>query len=141
MSRSIRCNEMSELGIEKVVVELNGFRQRTAMIKEEISKVSRALNERAQQLNDLVNKSLGQLRDQLGGTTLSGFLSLQGRYQSGEMSDQDYNQQKDYYKGEMASMIRKLDESKKLMMIMAQLDSRQPGSQMSPAQPRQTTSQ
>lgn len=118
---------MSELGIEKVVVELNGFRQRTAMIKEEMTKVSRALNERAQQLNDMVNKSLGQLRDQLGGTTLSGFLSLQGRYQSGEMSDQDYNAQKDYYKGEMANMIRKLDESKKLMMIMAQLDSRPPG--------------
>jgi hypothetical protein len=118
---------MSEMGIEKVVVELNGFRQRTAMIKEEISKVSRALNDRAQQLNDLVNKSLSQLRDQLGGTTLSGFLSLQGRYQSGEMSDQDYNAQKDYYKGEMSNMIRKLDESKKLMMIMAQLDSRQPG--------------
>jgi hypothetical protein len=132
---------MSEIGIEKVVVELNGFRQRTAMIKEEISKVSRALNERAQQLNDLVNKSLSQLRDQLGGTTLSGFLSLQGRYQSGEMSDQDYNAQKDYYKGEMSNMIRKLDESKKLMMIMAQLDSRSPGasppSQGTPRPPSQ----
>ena len=127
---------MSELGIEKVVVELNGFRQRTAMIKEEMNKVSRALTERAQQLNDLVNKSLGQLRDQLGGTTLSGFLSLQGRYQSGEMSDQDYNTQKDYYKGEMANMIRKLDESKKLMMIMAQLDSRQPGAAMPSGPPR-----
>jgi len=140
MSHSIRCNAMSELGIEKVVVELNGFRQRTAMIKEEISKVSRALNERAQQLNDLVNKSLGQLRDQLGGTTLSGFLSLQGRYQSGEMSDQDYSTQKDYYKGEMANMIRKLDESKKLMMIMAQLDSRQPGAAMPPGPPRPSPS-
>jgi hypothetical protein len=133
MSHPIWCNVMSEIGIEKVVVELNGFRQRTAMIKEEMAKVSRALNERAQQLNDLVNKSLGQLRDQLGGTTLSGFLSLQGRYQQGEMSDQDYNAQKDYYKGEMANMIRKLDESKKLMMIMAQLDSRGPGA----AQPNQ----
>jgi hypothetical protein len=142
MSHPIRCYVMSEIGIEKVVVELNGFRQRTAMIKEEIAKVSRALNERAQQLNDLVNKSLGQLRDQLGGTTLSGFLSLQGRYQSGEMSDQDYNTQKDYYKGEMANMIRKLDESKKLMMIMAQLDSRPPGAaQMPQGPPRPPQSQ
>lgn len=132
---------MSEIGIEKVVVELNGFRQRTAMIKEEMAKVGRALTERAGQLNDLVNKSLGQLRDQLGGTTLSGFLSLQGRYQSGEMSDQDYNAQKDYYKGEMANMIRKLDESKKLLMIMAQLDSRQPGAPpMPPGQPRPVSS-
>lgn len=141
MSHRIRCNVMSEIGIEKVVVELNGFRQRTAMIKEEMAKVGRALTERAGQLNDLVNKSLGQLRDQLGGTTLSGFLSLQGRYQSGEMSDQDYNAQKDYYKGEMANMIRKLDESKKLLMIMAQLDSRQPGApQGPPGQQRPTSS-
>jgi len=132
----IRCNVMSEIGIEKVVVELNSFRQRTAMIKEEIAKVSRALNERAAQLNDLVNKSLGQLKEQLGGTTLSGYLSLQGRYQSGDMNDQDYTQQKDYYRGELQNMIRKLDESKKLMMIMAQLDSRQPGAQAPPGQQR-----
>src|SRR5213594_2482714 len=130
MSHSIRCNIVSEIGIEKVVVELNSFRQRTAMIKEEISKVSRALNERAAQLNDLVNKSLGQLKEQLGGTTLSGY-----------MNDQDYTQQKDYYRGELQNMIRKLDESKKLMMIMAQLDSRQPGAQAPPGQQRPQPSQ
>ncbi len=118
---------VSDIGIEKVVVDLNGFRQRTAMIKEEISKVSRALSERAGQLNDIVAKSLRDLRDQLGGTTLSGYLALQGKYTSGELSDQEYTQQRDYYKGELQGMIRKLDESRKLMMIMAQLDSRPPG--------------
>ena len=118
---------VSDIGIEKVVVDLNGFRQRTAMIKEEISKVSRALSERAGQLNDIVAKSLRDLRDQLGGTTLSGYLALQGKYTSGELSDQEYNQQRDFYKGELQGMIRKLDESRKLMMIMAQLDSRPPG--------------
>ena len=118
---------MSEVGIEKVVVELNGFRQRTAMIKEEIAKVSRALGERAAQLNDIVGKSLSNLREQLGGTTLSGYLTLQGKYSSGEISEQDYSSQRDYYKSEMQSMLRRLDETRKLMMLMAQLDSRQPG--------------
>ena len=118
---------MSEISIEKVVVELNGFRQRTAMIKEEISKVSRALGERAAQLNDIVGKSLSNLREQLGGTTLTGYLALQGKLSSGEISEQDYNSQKDYYKNEMQSMLRRLDETRKLMMLMAQLDSRQPG--------------
>ncbi len=128
---------MSELGIEKVVVELNGFRQRTSMIKEEISKVSRALSERAGQLNDIVAKSLRDLRDQLGGTTLSGYLSLQGKYTSGEMGEQEYSQQKDYYKSELQGMIRKLDETRKLMMIMAQLESRTPGNpgQSGPTRP------
>jgi hypothetical protein len=123
---------MSKIGVEQVIVELNGFRQRTAMIKEEIAKATRALSERAQQLNDLVNKSLSEMKDQLGGTTLSGFLSLQGRYQSGEIGDKDYNAQKDYYRSEITNMIRKLDESRKLMMIMMQLDSQQPAALQTP---------
>jgi hypothetical protein len=97
------------------------------MIKEEIAKVSRALGERATQLNDIVGKSLSNLREQLGGTTLTGYLALQGKYSSGELSEQEYSQQRDYYKNEMQSMLRRLDETRKLMMLMAQLDSRQPG--------------
>ncbi len=61
---------------------------------------------------------------------------MQGRYQSGDMNDQDYSQQKDYYRGELQNMIRKLDESKKLMMIMAQLDSRPQGAQAPQGQQR-----
>lgn len=131
---------MSEVGIEKVVVELNSFRQRTAMIKEEIAKVSRALNERAQQLNDIVGKSLSNLREQLGGTTLSGYLALQGKYNSGEINETDYNSQKDYYKGEMQGMLRRLEETRKLMMLMAQLDARQPGATPGPPRPPPPTS-
>ena len=97
------------------------------MIKEEIAKVSRALGERAAQLNDIVGKSLSNLRELLGGTTLTGYLALQGKYSAGELSEQEYTQQKDYYKNEMQSMLRRLDETRKLMMLMAQLDSRQPG--------------
>ena len=115
---------MSELGIEKVVVELNGFRQRTAMLKEEIGKVGRALTERAGQLNDIVAKSLRDLREQLGGTTLSGYLALQGKYTQGEIGEQEYSMQRDYYRTELQGMIRKLDETRKLMMIMAQLETR-----------------
>lgn len=119
---------MSEsMGIEKVVVELNGFRQRTTMLKEEIARVSRALAERGGQLNDIVGKSLRDLRELLGGTTLSGFMTLQGKYMQGEMNDQDYNSQKDYYKNELQGMIRRLDETRKLMMLMAQLESRPSG--------------
>jgi hypothetical protein len=97
------------------------------MIKEEIAKVSRALGERAAQLNDIVSKSLSNLREQLGGTTLTGYLALQGKYSAGELSEQEYTQQRDYYKNEMQSMLRRLDETRKLMMLMAQLDQRQPG--------------
>jgi len=128
---------MSELGIEKIIVELNGFRQRTAMLKEEISKVTRALADRAGQLNDLVGKNLRDLRDQLGGSTLSGYLALQGKFTQGEIGEQEYNMQRDYFRNELQGMIRRLDETRKLMMIMAQLDAR-PGTPQAPAAPSQT---
>lgn len=122
---------MSELGIEKIIVELNGFRQRTAMLKEEISKVTRALAERAGQLNDLVGKNLRDLREQLGGSTLSGYLALQGKFSQGDIGEQEYNMQRDYFRNELQGMIRRLDETRKLMMIMAQLDTR-PGPPQGP---------
>jgi len=50
-------------------------------------------------------------------------MSLQGKYMQGEMNDQDYNSQRDYYKNELQGMIRRLDETKKLMMLMAQIQS------------------
>ena len=128
---------MSELGIEKVVVELNGLRQRTAMLKEEIAKVSRVLVERAGQLNDLVAKSLRDLREQLGGSTLSGYLALQGKYTQGEIQEQEYNMQRDYYRTELQGMIRKIDETRKLMMVMAQIDARPPGPPAPSGAPRQ----
>src|SRR3989442_15847078 len=93
---------MSEsMGIEKVVVELNGFGQRTSMFKEEIGRVSRALAERAGQLNDIVGKSLRDLREQLNGTTHSDFMSMQVKYMQDEMNDQDYISQRDYKKKEL----------------------------------------
>src|SRR5438094_3328337 len=97
------------------------------MIKEEIAKVSRALGERAAQLNDIVGKSLSNLLEQLGGTTMTGYLALQGKYSSSKITEKEYSSQRDYYKNEMQSMLRRLDETRKLMMLMAQLDARQPG--------------
>ncbi len=120
---------LSELGIEKIIVELNGFRQRTAMLKEEISKVTRVLTERAGQLNDLVGKNIRDLREQLGGSTLSGYLALQGKLTQGEIGEQEYAMQRDYFRNELQGMIRRLDETRKLMVIMAQLDARPAGPQ------------
>ena len=94
------------------------------MLKEEISKVTRALTERAGLLNDLVGKNIRDLREQLGGSTLSGYLALQGKLTQGEIGEQEFSMQRDYFKTELQGMIRRLDETRKLMVIMAQLDAR-----------------
>src|SRR5436309_14684963 len=105
------------------------------MLKEKIAKVSRALAERSGQLNDLVSKSLNALRDQLGGSTLSSYLALPGKFTQGEIGEQEYNMQRDYFRNELSGMIRRLDEARKLMMIMAQLDARPTSTQTPPPQP------
>ena len=109
------------------------------MLKEEISKVTRALGERAGQLNDLVGKNLRDLREQLGGSTLSGYLALQGKVSQGEIGEQEYSMQRDYFRNELQGMIRRLDETRKLMMVMAQLDSRPTPGQGQNPQPQPPT--
>jgi len=104
------------------------------MLREEISKVTRVLSDRAGQLNDLFGKNLRDLREQLGGSTLSGYLALQGKVSQGEIGEQEYSMQRDYFRNELQGIIRRLDETRKLMMIMAQLDARPTPTQTAPPQ-------
>ena len=82
------------------------------------------------------NGTMLDLREQLGGSTLSGYLALQGKVSQGEIGEQEYSMQRDYFRNELSGMIRRLDETRKLMMIMAQLDARpNPPQAPAPQQP------
>ncbi|OLE77316.1 hypothetical protein AUG19_01005 [archaeon 13_1_20CM_2_54_9] len=66
---------------------------------------------------------------------MSSYLALQGKFTQGEIGEQEYNMQRDYFRNELSGMIRRLDEARKLMMIMAQLESRSPSPNVQPGQP------
>src|SRR5437660_3444205 len=59
---TLRCNQMSEVAIDKVVTEINGFRQRLAMLKEEYARANRAMADKMAQLGENLTRGVRDLR-------------------------------------------------------------------------------
>src|SRR5438309_7538942 len=83
---------MSEVPIEKVVTEINGFRQRLSMLKDELNRANRAMAERMAQLGETLTQRVRDLRDQVTNTPQN-LLLLESRFNSGEVCDQEYKSQ------------------------------------------------
>ena len=117
---------MSEVGIDKVVTEINGFRQRLAMLKEEHSRANRALAEKMAQLGETLTQRVRDLRDQVTNTPQN-LLALESRFMSGDIPDADYKAQREEYRGQLQKNLRSIDEIRSLLMIMSQLEARPSG--------------
>ena len=78
---------MSETAIDKVVTEINGFRQRLAMLKEEYTRANRAMAEKMAQLGENLTRRVRDLRDQVTNAPQN-LLGLESRFMSGDIPEQ-----------------------------------------------------
>ncbi len=114
---------MSEVGIEKVITEINGFRQRLVMLKDEFGRANRAMAEKMAQLGETLTQRVRELRDQVTNTPQN-LLALESRYMSGDMPEADYKSQREEYRVQLQRNLRSIDEIRSLLMIMSQLEAR-----------------
>ncbi len=117
---------MSEVGIEKVVTEINGFRQRLAMLKEEYTRANRAMAEKMAQLGETLTQRVRDLRDMITNTPQN-LLGLESRFMSGDIPEGEYKAQREEYRNQLTKNLRGIDEIRSLLMIMSQLEARPPG--------------
>ncbi len=126
---------MSEVGVDKVVTEINGFRQRLSMLKEEYSRANRAMAEKMAQLGETLTQRVRELRDQVTNTPQN-LLALESRYMSGDLPEADYKAQREEHRGQLQKSLRSIDEIRSLLMIMSQLEARPAGAAGSSAPSR-----
>ncbi len=119
---------MSEqLPLEKVVTEINGFRQRLTMLREELTRANRAMAEKMAVLGETLTQRVRDLRDQVTNTPQN-LLLLESRFNSGEISDQEYKSQREDYRTQLTRNLRSIDEIRSLLLIISQLEARPSGS-------------
>ncbi len=82
---------MSEVAIDKVVTEINGFRQRLAMLKEEYTRANRAMADKMAQLGENLTRRVRDLRDQVTNAPQN-LLGLESRFMSGDIPEQEVPQ-------------------------------------------------
>jgi len=117
---------MSEVGIEKVLTEVNGLRQRLAMLKEELGRANRAMSERMAQLGENLTQRVRELRDQVTNTPQN-LLTLESQFNTGEIAEGEYKSQREEYRTQLTKNLRTIDEIRSLLMVLNQLEARPTG--------------
>jgi uncharacterized coiled-coil DUF342 family protein len=121
---------MSEVSIDKVMTDINSFRQRLSMLREELGRANRAMADKMSQLGETLTQRVRDLRDQVTNAPQN-LLALESRFMSGDMPEQEYKSTREEYRNQLTKNLRSIDEIRSLLLIMSQLDARpaMPGSQ------------
>ena len=114
---------MSEVGIEKVISDINGFRQRLAMLREELGKANRAMADKMAQLGETLTQRVRDLRDQVTNAPQN-LLVLESRFMSGDIPEPEYKATREDYRSQLTKNLRSIDEIRSLLLIMSQLEAR-----------------
>src|SRR6266700_1368221 len=114
---------MSEVAIDKVVTEINGFRQRLAMLKEEYTRANRAMADKMAQLGENLTRRVRDLRDHVTNAPQN-LLGLESRFMSGDFPDQECKSTRVEYWTQLQTNLRSIDENRSLLMVMSQLEMR-----------------
>lgn len=116
---------MSEVSIEKVVTEINGFRQRLAMLRDELNRANRAMADKMAQLGETLTQRVRDLRDQVTNAPQN-LMGLESKFMSGEIPEQEYKATREDYRNQLQKNLRSIDEIRSLLLIMSQLEARPP---------------
>ena len=114
---------MSEVSIDKVMADISSFRQRLAMLREELGRANRSMADKMSQLGETLTQRVRDLRDQVT-TAPQNLLALESRFMSGDMPEQEYKSTREEYRNQLTKNLRSIDEVRSLLLIMSQLDAR-----------------
>ena len=114
---------MSEVSIDKVITDINSFRQRLGMLREELGRANRAMADKMSQLGETLTQRVRDLRDQVTNAPQN-LLALESRFMSGDMPEQEYKATREEYRNQLTKNLRNIDEIRSLLLIMSQLDAR-----------------
>src|SRR5436853_7120093 len=114
---------MSEVSIDKVMADISSFRQRLAMLREELGRANRSMADKMSQLGETLTQRVRDLRDQVT-TAPQNLLALESRFMSGDIPEQEYKATREEYRNQLQTNLRSIDEIRSLLMVMSQLEMR-----------------
>src|SRR5207237_10250059 len=102
---------MSEVSIDKVMADISSFRQRLAMMREELGRANRSMADKMSQLGETLTQRVRDLRNQITPAPQN-LLALESRIMSGDMPDQEYKDTRDEHGNQRRQTMRILEEAR-----------------------------
>ena len=130
---------LNDLTLEKLISEINGYKDKMRTIYEEYGRASQDLQDRINVLGYTLNEHLKETKDQIGSTPQR-LLNLETKYVTGEVTDQEYRGQREEFKNLLQRNLHSIEEIKEMIEVLTHIETKPlaPGDfkQTSPAQPR-----
>src|SRR5437879_531250 len=89
---------LNDLTIEKLITEINGYKEKMRTIHEEYGRASSDLQDRINVLGYTLNEHLKQTKDQMA-TTPQRLLNLEMKFVTGDVNESEYRTQRTEFKG------------------------------------------
>jgi hypothetical protein len=124
---------LNDLTIEKLITEINGYKEKMRTIHEEYGRASQDLQDRINVLGYTLNEHLKETKDQMA-TTPQRLLNLEAKYVTGEVSDNEYFSQRQEFKGLLAKNLQSIEEIKQMIDVLSHIETKP----LSPGEFKQT---
>src|SRR5947199_8958387 len=112
---------MSEASIDKVMTDINSFRQRLTMLREELGRANRAMADKMAQLGESLTQRVRDLRDQVTNAPQN-LLALESRFMSGDMPEPEHKATREDYRNRLTRHVSNIEEKRSILLIMSKLD-------------------
>ncbi|HVH16545.1 MAG TPA: hypothetical protein VNA15_12635 [Candidatus Angelobacter sp.] len=114
---------LNDLTIEKLITEINGYKEKMQTIHEEYGHASQDLQDRINVLGYTLNEHLKATKDQMA-TTPQRLLNLEMKFVTGDVNESEYRAQRAEFKGLLENNLKSIEEIKQMIDTLSRIETR-----------------
>ena len=114
---------LNDLTLEKLIGEINGYKQKMQTLYEDYGHAAQELQDRINVLGYSLNEHLKDVKDSMTSTPPR-LLTLETKYVSGEVNEQEYRVQKNEFKILLQRNLNTIEDIKNMITTLSLIDAR-----------------
>ncbi len=114
---------LNDLTLEKLIGEINGYKEKMRAIYEDYGRASQELQDRINVLGYNLNEHVKETKDQIA-ITPQRLLNLETKYVAGEVSDGEYRQQREEFKALLERNLHSIEEIRSMITVLSHIEAR-----------------
>jgi hypothetical protein len=114
---------LNDLTLEKLISEINGYKEKMRSIYEDYGRASQELQDRINVLGYNLNEHLKTTKDQIGSTPQR-LLTLETKYVSGEVNEGEYRTQREEFKHLLERNLQSIEEIKSMITVLSHIEAK-----------------
>src|SRR5436309_2082138 len=114
---------LNDLTIEKLITEINGYKEKMRAIHEEYGRASQDLQDRINVLGYTLNEHLKSTKDAMA-TTPQRLLNLEMKFVTGDVNESEYRAQRAEFKGLLENNLKSIEEIKQMIDTLGHIETK-----------------